>query len=88
MIKLFDIYAVYKCDDWKSFNSMDIRSPIVITTSLQKLQRKLRNYFPDEVELQQDWSSIHADHSLINELNNLLTGVYIIGFQDGVDYNL
>ena len=88
MIKLLNIYAVYKCDDWKSFDSMDIRSPIIITTSLHKLQRKLQKLFPNEVELQQDWDCVHADYSLINKLNDLLTGVYVIGFQDGIDYNL
>lgn len=79
-----NIYAVYECDDWKSFDSMDVSSPLVITTSKRKMFRELlKNLANDELkEATKIINSKLLIESQIYELNNVCKNFWITYFVD------
>ena len=88
MMRIYDIYTIYSCDEWKSFASMRVNYPLIATCSLEKIKQKLFQLFPDRIE---DINTVWKEHGytdceLIKELNNLADGFCIFGFADGRDY--
>lgn len=79
-----NIYAVYDCDSWKSYRSMDASSPLVITTSFRKMWRAVREVLEGD-ELRNARRIINSGISLdskIYELNNICENYYFANFED------
>lgn len=79
-----NIYAVYDCDDWKSYSSMDASSPLVITTSIRKMWRAVRKVLEGD-ELKNARRIINSGispDSKIWELNDTCKNYYFANFED------
>lgn len=74
------IYAVYECDDWKSFDSMKVNNPFLMTTSEEKLENELVKV-GDEKAIRECFKHYYSS-TLISELNNLLDNYYVMSFED------
>lgn len=78
------IYAVYDCDDWKSFESMDASNPLVITTSKRRMFRELLHNLSDD-EFREATKIIKSKLLIpeqIYELNNVISNYWITSFID------
>lgn len=78
------IYTVYACDDWKSYESMDVSNPLVITTSKRRMFRELLHNLTDNEfrEAQKIINSKLLLTSQIYELNNVCKNYWITSFID------
>lgn len=78
------IYAVYYCDDYKRFDSMNVSNPIVITTSKRRMFRELLNNLSDD-EFREATKIIKSKLLTplkIYELNNICKNYFIKSFID------